>query len=281
MDGIDNNTFTGQQAFDAYLGTMQDVGQMISAIANVFGLDGEDAVHPSLQAFFDFTAVGVSLESQNIQDVLESAKEAKISEAEQKKKDDVADAVREGGQETMNDNRERRLSEMQRQQQFGSFDFTHGDFEDALDEIIDNNKAWAQKNGYTEEEADEIMKEAMLLKTMTPEEREERQEWLQKHKPDVAEAIENQSEEVNSNRELKNDVSISEASHSVNEEFAQMKAAHRVNESEVLSKKPSVITNNFSEEVAGIGANAQSFVLDEKPDTTPMIKEPEPFILDV
>ena len=86
---------------------------------------------------------------------------------EQDKVDDVELAANEA-QEFMEEKRRERLTKLQAQQQFGNFDFTHGDFDEALDEVIDNNKVWADKNGLSQEEAESAMDHAVKMKLMAP-----------------------------------------------------------------------------------------------------------------
>lgn len=273
MDSAANEYFTSEQAFSAYLGTMQTTQRMLTVIANVFGLDGQEAVHPSLQAFFDFTALGVSLESQNIQAVMEDAKEVKIEKAEQKKKDRVTEAYRDDAREGLRESREQLLTEMQSQQQFGNFDFTHGDLEEALDEVIDNNKTWAKERGFTEAEADRALEMAILMKDMTPEEREQFLQEQMKTDPKIAKQFIDDAKVINEHHGNKIEVTSQ-----------TVKQANRAQEilsqGDITAKPRSQITSNFTDEVAGVGANAQSFILDDTPEIAPIAKEPEPFVLD-
>ncbi len=196
-----------------------------------------------------------------------------MQDKEQEKVDDVELAANEA-QEFMEEKRREKLTKLQAQQQFGNFDFTHGDFDEALDEIVDNNEVWAKKNGYSEEEADEARYHAVLMQGMTMEERENHMKWLENNAPETATMIDKQAKEEN--LENKNKVEVS------NQTLKQENRAREISSQYDIAEKPdSQIASIFNKEVANVGVSAQNFVLDEKTPDSQMQKEIEPFVLDI
>lgn len=192
---------------------------------------------------------------------------------EQDKVDDVELAANEA-QEFMEEKRRERLTKLQAQQQFGNFDFTHGDFDEALDEVIDNNKVWADKNGLSQEEAESAMDHAVKMKLMAPDKREAYYEEIRQTNPQVAEAIKKNAEIKHQSNEVKAEIT--------NQSKVEIKEVEEILSIDDITAKPSSqITSIFTQEVAGEGANAQSFVLDEQEMVASVTKEPDPFVLDV
>lgn len=157
--------------------------------------------------------------------------------------------------------------------------FSDADLEEALNDIIDNKEEFQAKHELTDEEADLAVTHAIIMKSMTPEQRDDYLKDLSETNPTVANAIADQAE----GKVIKLD-NKSEKTSEASQTEIQAKNTFLADSSdsfELSTDKPdSVISATFKEEVDGVGANAQSFSLDEAPQVIVTEKAPDPFTLD-
>ncbi|MBL4589724.1 MAG: hypothetical protein JKY11_06580, partial [Alphaproteobacteria bacterium] len=157
--------------------------------------------------------------------------------------------------------------------------FSNADLDETLDDIIDNKEEFQAKHGLTDEETDSALEHAILMKSMSPDEREAYLGELNKTNPRIAEAITNDAEENNiggrENTFVKTETKVLTV-----EADDVMNSINSDSSFSDLEKPKSEITSTFRDEVNNVGANAQSFALDEAPRVTVIDKAPDPFVLD-
>jgi len=164
--------------------------------------------------------------------------------------------------------------------------FSNADLDETLDDIIDNKDEFQAKHGLTDEEADSALEQAMLMKGMSPEDRHAHLEELYKTNPRIADAITSDAEEnhIGGRENTFSEIESSVQSDALDSMLSDMPAKTPVtssNESSFdLDKPESQITSTFTDEVNNVGANAQSFSLDEAPQVTVTENSPATFSLD-
>ena len=156
---------------------------------------------------------------------------------------------------------------------------THGDFDEALDEVIDNNKIWADKNGLSQEEAESAMDMAILMKGMAPEEREQFLNEKMKTNPGIVQKLVDDAIENNSvDRVEVYKVSSKDIAPSLADEVQKMKGLMSSSSDDLIAKTPSKITSIFTSEAQ---LTENSFVLDEPIVEEELSAKKEVFALDV
>ena len=229
------------------------------------------------RTFSDFTIDGSPKEFK--QEQLARAGNAYNGDPEQRKKEDTADIIRDQAMEEMREDRERQLGEMR---EFNGYQFTDADLDDALDDIIEDKEGFATKHDLSEEEADVALQHAIIMKSMSPEERDEYLKDLGETHPKIAEAIAEQAQDKKIEREVEHKSTFSAEIQEQEADFFSDFEEDLENtdismnaelETQGISdfKEESEITDTFTQEVAGVGENAKSFEpkLDvEAPDPT-------------
>ncbi len=135
------------------------------------------------------------------------------------------------------------------------FEFTDVDLDKTIKDILQDQDAFQTKHNLNDEEMDAVFHHALLMEAMSPEERAEHLKGLAEKKPTIANAFAKDAEMNMGQRESKLEkIQTVEASQQANDFFSDFPEGDAL-----ASKAESVITSNFTAEVANIGANAQSF----------------------
>ena len=298
MSGSRQYTLAGgieePQILQAHMATKVDSGEMLGA-----------ALHPTTQAFWDFDAMGLSVESANIGRRWQEEQQIRVATKEEETSNDTSDYLRKDALSDMAEERQEKMAEMR---EINGYQFTDADFNETLQDIIDDKEAFQAKHGLTNEEADRAEFHALAMIGMSPEEQEAYRQNLLKTEPNVANAMFEDADENNvGGRDHSRDPTLTASENQSlrhNEIMAQLKTDnpevfdaaikdaaenYQANRQTTLSK--TVTTGEFpldqsnveifTAEVAGTGANAQSFILDEAAPVETIKKAPEPFVLDM
>lgn len=226
-------------------------------------------MHPSLQEFYDFDAMGRSSESANIGYLKAVSKNSQIEEKkEEKKQDNIQNAI----EEVFEDIQEKRIEQMQ--SKYG-YDFDEQDFKKALRENLEN---WDEfSKGMEPDEADELHSLTILALTAEGDELKRIKERMDVLSSDRMEQTERRASEIRIERGQSLELSESSANAQSVDRVIDLETKIR---DRLLEKPASQISSIFSSEVDGNGMNAQSFVLDDESKIAFAEKAPDAFVLD-
>lgn len=222
-------------------------------------------MHPSLQEFYDFDAMGRSSESANIGYLRAVSKNIEIATKEEEKKQDNIQNLAE---EVIRDRHEERMQDMRK---WGDLQYTDEDLETALSNILKDREGVQARNGLTDEETDNVMDHVAYLLALSPEERAKQIEEI--NDPDTATIIKQELEQVVGERKSEVDLTVTSNERNELDDFFDMP------EDDSLFSSAPPISDNFANEVAGIGPNAQSFAPKDSPDIGIQENGPSPLQL--
>ena len=147
----------------------------------------------------DYSVLGAGADTANVQARREANNNAVEVEQEKQRDQDVKGFVTDAFNKATSDARQEFMHDINGRH------FSDADLEEALNDIIDNKEEFQAENKLTDEEADLAVTHAIIMKGMSPEQRDDYLKDLSETNPRVANAIADKAETIGTNLENKAD----------------------------------------------------------------------------